>query len=110
MKRVNLFILLNNIIPTYSVGQIRGTIKENCCVLRRGVDIPSTSNSLAHWDSWYIDIYSPNSVGDIDDIMHRIRIELKEVAEIENLQSGDYYDEVLRTFSNTMMIRIPNIY
>lgn len=110
MKRVNLFMMLNNIIPTYSVGQIRGTIEENCCVLRRGVDVPSTSNRLGHWDSWYIDIYSPFSLSDIDDIIHRIRIKLKEVAEIENLQSGDYYDEVLRAFSNTMMIRIPNIY
>lgn len=110
MKRVNLFILLNNIIPTYSVGQIKGTIDKDLCILRRGVDIPSASNSLAHWDSWYIDIYSPYSTTNIDDVIERIKIELKNVAEIESLQTGDYYDEVMRAFSNTMAIRIPNIY
>ena len=110
MNRVNLFILLNNIIPTYSVGQIRGTIEKDLCILRRGVDLPSASNSLGHWDSWYIDIYSPYSVTNVDDIINRIKVELKDYAEIESLQSGDYYDELMRAFSNTVTIRIPNIY
>lgn len=110
MNRVNLFNLLNNIIPTYSVGQIRGTIKKDLCILRKGVDIPSSSNALGHWDSWYIDIYSPYSTSNIDSIIEQIKDELKAFAEIESLQSGDYYDEVLRAFSNTMTIRIPNIY
>ena len=110
MNRVNLFQILNNIIPTYSVGQIKGSIDKDLCILRRGVDIPSASNILGHWDSWYIDIYSPYGLSNVDNIINAIKQALNEIAEIESLQSGDYYDEVMRAFSNTMSIRIPNIY
>lgn len=110
MDRVNIYTVLNNIIPTYSVGQIRGTIEEDCCVLRRGVDIPSTSNSLGHWDSWHIDIYSPISPNNLDSIVTKVNKAFKGIAEIESLRSGDYFDDVLRAFSTSVTIRIPNIY
>lgn len=112
INRVNLSIVLNSIIPTYSIGQIRGTINEDCCVLRKGVDIPSTNNSKGHWDNWYIDIYSPFSPINVDDIVTHIKHRLLEITnvEIEQLINGDYYDEVLRAYSTSMSIRIPNIY
>ena len=110
MNRVNIFYILNNIVPTYSVGQIKGTLDEDCCVLRRGVDIPSLSNSLGHWDSWNIDIYSPESPVKVDDIVDVIKDTLKNICEVESMTTGDYYDEVMRAFSTTLTIRIPNIY
>lgn len=110
MNRTELFTLLNSIIPTYSVGQLRGAIKQDLCILRRGVDLPSASNSLGHWDNWYIDIYSPHSVSNIDNIINNIKDILSECAEIQSMHGGDYYDDVLRAFSNTISVKIPNTY
>lgn len=110
MNRVNLYNTLSKIIPTYSIGQIKGVIKHNCCILRRGVDIPSMNNSLGYYDTWSIDIYSPNSPLEVDNIVMSIKNSLNEDCIIENLYSGDYYDEVLRAFSTTLTIRTINVY
>lgn len=110
MKRKTLYDLLNAIVPTYSVGQIVGVIKEDCIILRRSSDIPSLSNNLAYWEQWSIDIYSPYSPANVDDIVERVKDAIKEKdCKIENLISGDYYDSVLKAFSTTMVIQTPNI-
>lgn len=110
MKRVDLFNILNEIAPTYSVGQIKSTIAQDCMILRRGVDLPSVNNALGHWESWSIDIYSATSPNQVDRIVETIKARFTPECEIETLTSGDYYDEILRAFSTTITIRIPKIY
>lgn len=110
MKRLNLYVILSEIIPTFSVGQIRGSITQDCAILRKGVDLPSINSSLGHWDSWSIDIYSPVSPANVDNIVEQIKNSLTVECEIETLSTGDYYDDVLRAFSTTITIRTPITY
>ena len=110
MKRIDLYNILNEIAPTFSVGQIKSTITDDCMILRRGVDLPSVNNALGHWESWSIDIYSAVSPAHVDNLVDAIKIRFTPECEIETLTSGDYFDEILRAFSTTITIRIPKIY
>lgn len=111
MTRLELMNILNQVIPTYSIGQLKGKLNKNCAILRRSAYLTSMSNSLAGWDNWYIDIYSPFGPGELDKISEQILTALQTKynnIEIENKTSGDYWDTYLQAYVSTMSVRCPN--
>ena len=111
MNRVEIYNLIENIIPTHSVGQVTGPITKDCCILRRNMNTPSMSNSESYWDNWTIDIYSPKSPIQLDTYVQQLFEVLRaNGCEVQNLIDGDYYDEVMKSFSTSLTFRIPKTY
>lgn len=109
MNRSDLWAELNKIRPTFSVGQIKGTINNSCMILRKGTYLPSMSMYGAGWDNYQIDIYSPTSPLEVDLIVDEILTALKNTdAEIESPCNGDHWEDKFQCFSTFVLVRIPN--
>lgn len=113
MNRLELNNLVKSVIPTYSIGQLKGRLTKNCAIIRKSADLPSMSNSLGGWDNWYIDIYSPISPMELDRLISQlvtIILDKYPDVEIENRTSGDAWDSHLSAFTSTMAVRCPNTF
>lgn len=108
MTREDIYNLIENIIPTFSVGQLTGTVIRDCAILRRSMDLPSIGNTLGFWNQWSIDIYTPQSPVQLDNIVVQLTQVLKDNGfEVQRTLSGDYYDPLLKAFSTSLTFREP---
>lgn len=108
MTRQELYNLIVNILPTYSAGQLKGPIKQDCCILRREMALNSMSSSVGYWDTYTVDVYSNKSPLQVDNYVEAIiAVLIESECEVQNLLSGDYWDEVLKAFSTSLSFRMP---
>lgn len=108
MNRQDIYNLIETIIPLYSVGQIKGPITKDCAILRRDMDLPSMGNAYGYWDQWTIDIYCVKGPLQVDKYVDVISSTLRNNDfEVQNMLSGDYYDEVMKAFSTSITFRQP---
>lgn len=111
MIRKTLHEQLNKIVPTYSVGFDVGTIENDCCILRRMIDLIAVSNSNAGWDNWIIEIYSKRSPLRVDEVRELIIEGLANTsAEVVYGGGAEYYDTKYKAFASSIQIRTPKTF
>ncbi len=108
MIRQTIYEMCNAICPTYGIGQIAGTLKEDTFILERNMDLISVGNSLGGWNRWSVYIYSPKSPLQVDILAETLKKAVNiNGYELINIVEGDNWDSSYKCYFTRLTFRTP---